>query len=77
MQLCWLALLLIRSIEIQTGDTWRNVSHTMDTIRLVTLATDAGTVTQRTRLGEKHLSILRALDLPEPARYHGFQSQNS
>jgi len=72
-QLCWLALLLIRTVEIQTGDTWRNLSHTLDTIRLVTLATDAGTVTQRTRLSEKHLSILAALDLPEPARYHEFR----
>jgi len=75
-QLCWLALLLIRTVEIQVGDTWRNISHTLDTIRLITLATDAGTVTQRTRLGEKHLSILAALDLPEPARYHDFQPQN-
>jgi hypothetical protein len=75
-QLCWLALLLIRTVEIQTGDTWRNISHTLDTIRLVTLATDAGTVTQRTRLGEKHLSILAALDLPEPARYHNLRPQN-
>jgi hypothetical protein len=72
-QLCWLALLLIRTVEIQTGDTWRNLSHTLDTIRLVTLATDAGTVTQRTRLNDKHQSILAALDLPEPARYHDFQ----
>jgi len=72
-QLCWLVLLLIRTVEIQTGDTWRNLSHTLDTIRLVTLATEAGTVTQRTRLNERHLSILRALDLPEPARYHDFQ----
>ena len=72
-QLCWLALLLIRTVEIQTGDTWRNLSHILDTIRLVTLATDAGTVTQRTRLNDKHLSILQALDLPEPARYHDFQ----
>jgi transposase len=31
-QLCWLALLLIRTVENQTGDTWRNLSHTPDTI---------------------------------------------
>ena len=72
-QLCWLALLLIRTAEIQVGDTWRNLSHTLDTIRLVTLTTDAGTVSQRTRLNEKHQSILRALDLPEPPRYHEFR----
>ena len=72
-QLSWLSLLLIRTAEIATGDTWRNLSHTLDTIRLVTLATNAGTVTQRTRLNEKHQSILRALDLPEPPRYHDFR----
>ena len=71
-QLCWLALLLIRTAEIQVGDTWRNISHELDRIRLVTLATDAGTVAQRTRLDEKHRSILGALDLPEPPRYYDF-----
>ena len=67
-QLCWLSLLLIRTAEIATGDTWRNLAHTLDTIRLVTLQTEAGTVTQRTRLDEKHQSILAALNLPEPPR---------
>jgi len=49
----------------------------LDTIRLVTLATDARTVTQRTRLDERHGSIPAALDLPEPPRYHDFQPRNS
>jgi transposase len=71
-QLCWLSLLLIRTAEIATGETWRNLSHELDRIRLVTLATEAGTVSQRTRLDEKHRSILRALDLPEPPRYYDF-----
>jgi hypothetical protein len=72
-QLCWLALLLIRTCEIAAGDTWRNLSHELDRIRLVTLATEAGTVTQRTRLDDEHRPILAALDLPEPPRYHDFQ----
>lgn len=71
-QLCWLSLLLIRTAEIATGETWRNLAHELDRIRLVTLATEAGTVAQRTRLDEKHRSILRALDLPEPPRYYDF-----
>jgi transposase len=74
-QLCWLSLLLIRTAEIAVGDTWRNLSHELDRIRLVTLATEAGTVAQRTRLDDKHLSILGALGLPEPPRYHDFQPQ--
>ncbi len=72
-QLCWLALLLIRTAEIAAGDTWRNLAHELDRIRLVTLETEAGTVAQRTRLDDKHLSILGALGLPEPPRYHDFQ----
>ena len=71
-QLCWLALLLIRTAEIRVADTWRNISHELDRIRLVTLATEAGTVAQRTRLDEKHHTILGALDLPEPPRYYDF-----
>jgi hypothetical protein len=69
----WLALLLIRTAEVAAGDTWRNLAHDLDRIRLVTLATAAGTVAQRTRLDDKHRSILRALELPEPPRYHAFQ----
>jgi hypothetical protein len=72
-QLCWLALLLIRTAEIATGDTWRNLAHDLDRIRLVTLATEDGTVAQRTRLDDKHRSILGALGLPEPPRYYDFQ----
>jgi hypothetical protein len=72
-QLCWLSLLLIRTAEIAVGDTWRNLAHDLDRIRLVTLATEAGTVAQRTRLDDKHRSILGALGLPEPPRYHDFQ----
>ena len=75
-QLCWLALLLIRTAEIRVADTWRNISHELDRIRLVTLATEAGTVAQRTRLDEKHRSILGALDLPEPPRYYDFSPLN-
>lgn len=29
-QLCWLALLLIRAIENTTGQTWRNIAHELD-----------------------------------------------
>jgi transposase len=46
-QLCWLALMLIRVIEIAVNDTWRNVRHQLDRMALVTLATAAGQVAQR------------------------------
>ena len=46
-QLCWLALLLIRVAENTTGDTWRNLRHELDPMHLATLATPAGTVALR------------------------------
>ena len=35
-QLCWLALLLLRVIENATGDTWRTIRHELDRMHLVT-----------------------------------------
>jgi transposase len=52
-QLSWLALLLIRTAEIATGDIWRNLSHELDRIQLHTYDTGHGTVSQRTRLTAK------------------------
>ncbi len=71
-QLCWLALLLLRVIENATGDTWRNTRHELDRMALVTLATPNGNVTQRSQLTPGHQSILTALALPEPPRYFDF-----
>jgi hypothetical protein len=71
-QLCWLALLLIRVAETQTGDTWRNISHELDRIQLVTLATSEGTVSQTTMLRRRQREILAALDLDNPPRYIDF-----
>ncbi|MFC9841692.1 IS1634 family transposase, partial [Rhodococcus sp. NPDC127530] len=36
-QLCWLALLLIRVAETATGDTWRILRHELDRLHLITL----------------------------------------
>lgn len=68
-QLCWLALLLVRVIETATGNTWRNLRHELDRMHLVTLATADGRITQRSTLTTGHNSILAALDLPEPPKY--------
>jgi transposase len=73
-QLCWLALLLIRVTETQTNDTWRNLRHELDRIHLVTLATADGRVVQRSVLTSDQKTILTALDLPEPPKYLGFNT---
>ena len=68
-QLCWLALLLVRVAETATGHTWRNLRHELDRMHLVTLATADGRVAQRSTLTAGQQSILAALDLSEPPKY--------
>jgi len=76
-QLCWLALLLLRVIEIATGDTWRNVRRELDRMHLVTLATNAGQIAQRTTNTAGQQTLFRALDLPEPPRIFDYTLPSS
>jgi Transposase DDE domain len=71
-QLCWLALLLIRVAENATGDTWRNLHHELDRMHLVTLATSDGRVAQRSTATPGHQTIFSALDLREPPKFFDF-----
>ncbi|MGH7665820.1 MAG: IS1634 family transposase [Candidatus Dormibacteria bacterium] len=71
--LCWLALLLIRVAENRTQDSWRNLRHELQRLHLVTLATDHGTVAQRSLLTSGHQAILERLDLPDPPRFYDFK----
>src|SRR5664280_1476439 len=68
-QLCWLALLLIRVIENDTGDTWRNIRHELDRTHLVTLATPDGRVAQRSTTTGEQKTVFTALKLAEPPRF--------
>jgi hypothetical protein len=71
-QLCWLALLLIRVVENATGDTWRNVRQELDRMHLITLATPDGQVAQRSTTTPGQKTILGKLDLPEPPKFFDF-----
>jgi hypothetical protein len=68
-QLCWLALLLIRVIETATDGTWRNICHELDRMHLVTLATPGGQAAQRSATTPGQQAILHALYLPEPPKF--------
>ncbi|MHB1713166.1 MAG: IS1634 family transposase, partial [Acidimicrobiales bacterium] len=72
-QLCWLALLLIRVVENGTGDTWRNVRHELDRMHLVTMETAEGRVAQRTATTPGQAEILAKLDIAEPGRFLDFE----
>lgn len=67
-QLCWLALLLIRVIENGCGDTWRNVRNELDRMHLVTLGTKEGRIAKRPATTKGQREILTALNLREPAQ---------
>ena len=72
-QLCWLALLLIRTIEVSSDDTWRNVRYELDRMHLVTLETAEGRVAQRSATTAGQRAILKALAVGEPARFIDFE----
>ena len=76
-QLCWLALLLLRVIENATGNTWRNARRELNRMHLVTLATHAGQIAQRTTSTAGQQTLLRALDLPEPPRIFDYTLPSS
>jgi hypothetical protein len=76
-QLCWLALLLIRVAETSAADTWRNLRHELDRMALVTLSTGDGQVAQRTTTTPGQHAILRALELPDPPRFFDFTPGDS
>jgi Transposase DDE domain len=71
-QLCWLALLLIRVTENAADDTWRDIRHELDRMHLVTLATADGQVAQRSALTTGQQAVLQALSLREPPKFFDF-----
>jgi hypothetical protein len=66
--LCWLALLLTRTIETTCGDTWPDLRRQLERIKLGTFAGPAGTFRQRTELTSPQRAILAKLQLAEPPR---------
>jgi hypothetical protein len=66
--LCWLALLLTRTIETTCGDTWPSLRRELERVTLGTFAGPAGTFRQRTELTGTQRAILTKLQLAEPPR---------
>ena len=64
--ICWLALLLVRIAERESGRTWRRLRTELERIKLVTLTGQVGTVEQTTPLSDSQREILAALDVPPP-----------
>jgi transposase len=72
-QLCWLALLLIRVVENATGESWRCVRDELERMHLVTLKASEGRVVRRSQTTAGQRRIFKALGLPEPALFSDFE----
>jgi hypothetical protein len=68
-QLCWLALLLIRVAENQTGDTWRNLRRELQRLHQGTFRGSAGLVDKTSEPTTAQLRILRALGIEPPPAF--------
>jgi hypothetical protein len=66
--ICWLALLLIRVSERQTGQTWRRINLELGRQHQVTLKGPAGTVAQTTQLTAPQAAIYTATNVAAPPR---------
>ena len=67
-QLCWLALLLIRVVENATGESWRCVRDELERMHLVTLKASEGRVVRssQTAAGQRRPGASRAAPLQRP-----------
>ncbi len=65
---CWLALLLIRIAERQSGQSWRRIATELQRLHLGTLEGAAGAVQQTTQPTDAQRAILAALDVELPPR---------
>ena len=69
-QLCWLALLLIRVAETQAGQTWPVMRRELNRIHLGTFTGPAGTFRQRTELTKTARDLLAKLAIEPPRAIH-------
>ena len=73
MLLCWLALLLARVAERQTGHTWRRINMELGRLHLVTLAGPAGRVQHTTALTQPQRELFAATGITPPPRVTSLQ----
>jgi hypothetical protein len=73
--LCWLALLLVRVAERQTGTTWRRISTELGRLQLVTLAGAGGRVQHTTALAPTQRELFAATGIAPPPRVTSLQAR--
>lgn len=66
--LCWLALLLVRICEVDTGMSWPTIRREMQQIHLGEFCNKNGRILQHTELTQSQRNILNKLKLKPPKR---------
>jgi len=66
--LCWLAMVLIRYAENESGFTWHKIIGMIDSIRLGKIGTKAGTFWYTTALNDESRALFKGLSVKEPPK---------
>ncbi len=66
--ICFLALVLVRICERQTGLSWNRIRTIMDRVHLVTFESKDGRILQRTELTPEQSNILKKQNIPHPPK---------
>jgi transposase len=66
--LCWLALLLVRVTETETGMSWDRIREAMEDLSLIKLCAKDGRVEMLTDTTDEQRNILKTLDVKHPSR---------
>jgi len=71
--LCWLALLLLRHIELETGRGWERIGDELNQIHRVDLRTRDGAFQVVTKLAPEQRNILKTLEITPPKQVQSAQ----
>jgi transposase len=71
--LCYLALLLVRMAERETGETWDHIRSVMERCHLGEFSSKDGRLLQRTELTGEQVNILNRLKIAHPPALHDVQ----
>ena len=66
--LCWLALLLIRVIENESGRTWGQIRDELERLHQVHLSSKDGSFMVTTELTAEQRNLLKSLNIPPPKK---------
>ncbi len=66
--LCWLALLLIRVMENQSGQTWTKMRRVLSRIQATGIKTSSGSMTKTANLSSDQKQLFKDLKIPEPPK---------